>query len=266
VKTLVAARRFYPLQNPAAVVGKEEAAATEGMGGVSGRLRQMSDAEIRARVSRDTWTNWQTEAQALGVSVSRYVAMNPAAVEEATARVNYRAWFYTALRNTWKDWLRWRKRQPETISLEDVVSSRSGEAGSVGDLLFELGAIHPGENPLQITLNRYTKERVREAVEQIEEPFRTTAILKYVLGYQEEEIAARLSKLEGRDPDDPISRGTIAGRVRRARQRLVEILKDDFAEDVAGRPDLTQGRRRDVERAKAHNARLAEGTGEQGEG
>ena len=116
---------------------------------------------------------------------------------------NIRAWLFTILHNVWRN----QRRRPPPLAVEvpDVASPAPG----VDVALDEAAAA----------------ERVREAVEALDEPFRATLVLRYGEGLSYHEIASVLG----------CPAGTVMSRLARARQHIRQA--------IAGGPELRQRRR-----------------------
>jgi len=103
-----------------------------------------------------------------------------------------RAWLVRIMRNTWIDLVR--KRRPE-VSINAA---------------HDVAEVESERSPWE----RVTLEDVRDAIERLEEPFRTVAILHDIDGLSYREIGSRLS----------IPYPTAATRLHRARARIRELL------------------------------------------
>ncbi len=116
---------------------------------------------------------------------------------------NIRAWLFTILHNVWRN--QRRRPPPRPVEVPEVASPGPG----VDVALDEAAAA----------------ERVRAAVEALDEPFRATLVLRYGEGLSYHEIASVLG----------CPAGTVMSRLARARQQVRAA--------VAGDPGLQRGQR-----------------------
>jgi len=110
-----------------------------------------------------------------------------------------RAWLIRIMRNTWIDLVR--KRRPE-VSIEAV------------------NEVAEDSQPEQSPWERVTLDDIRSAIERLEEPFRSVAVLHDIDGLTYREIAVRLA----------IPYPTAATRLHRARARVRELLASKLEE------------------------------------
>ena len=112
-------------------------------------------------------------------------------------------WLYRIGVNTARDWLASRRRRP-AVSLDAL------PPGSVDPPA-------PLESPLDGLERQELVQRVRDAMERLPEPFRTTLQLRETGGHSYEEVAEILG----------VSIGTVESRLFRARTRLRDLLLQD---------------------------------------
>jgi RNA polymerase sigma-70 factor (ECF subfamily) len=123
---------------------------------------------------------------------------------------NARAWLYKILMNAYIDSYRRASRQPETVDHEDV-----------GDFYLYARAQQSDEyrragDPEEVLLSKIMDADVKEALEQVPEPFRAAVILADLQDFSYKEIAEIL--------DIPI--GTVMSRLYRGRRHLQRLLWD----------------------------------------
>jgi len=114
-------------------------------------------------------------------------------------------WLYRIAVNTARDWLDSRRRRP-AVSLDAFTEDQSFDPPS------------PVDTPLQDLEREDLRARVREAMQKLPEPFRTTLILREMEGHSYEEVARILD----------ISIGTVESRIFRARGKLRAIIEKDL--------------------------------------
>jgi len=113
-------------------------------------------------------------------------------------------WLYRIGVNTARDWLAHRRRRP-AISLDGL------PAGAVDPP-------SPADGPLDEIRRDELRAMVRDAMERLPEPFRTTLILREMEGHTYEEVARILE----------VSIGTVESRLFRARSKLRALLVADL--------------------------------------
>jgi RNA polymerase sigma-70 factor (ECF subfamily) len=123
---------------------------------------------------------------------------------------NARAWLYKILMNAYIDSYRRSSRQPETVDHEDV-----------GDFYLYARAQESDEyrragDPEEVLLSKIMDADVKDALEQVPEPFRAAVILADLQDFSYKEIAEIL--------DIPI--GTVMSRLYRGRRHLQRLLWD----------------------------------------
>ncbi|WP_017716838.1 sigma-70 family RNA polymerase sigma factor [Kamptonema formosum] len=116
--------------------------------------------------------------------------------------VKFRGWLSRIATNLFYDELRKRKRVRDPLSLDAPRQVEDGEMD------WEIASDDPGPEENLTTAEFY--DRLREAIADLPEVFRTTIVLREIEGMAYEEIA----ELTG------VSLGTVKSRIARARQRL----------------------------------------------
>jgi len=126
----------------------------------------------------------------------------------------FKSWLNQIVLNLFYDELRKRPRTVRTVSLDQSLEDEYGE----GDFVREIrdDALRPDE----ITSNNELADKIRDAMAQLPEQFRTAIVLRELQGLQYEEIAEMLG----------CALGTVKSRIWRARERLQVILNPYFGE------------------------------------
>ena len=124
-----------------------------------------------------------------------------AALDRFDGRSALFTWIYRIAVNTARDWVDYRRRRP-VVPLEGTFGGPSEPVDQ---------GIPPGELAERDEL----RAAVREAVERLAEPFRTTLILREMEGHSYEEVAEILG----------VSIGTVESRLFRARVKLRALLE-----------------------------------------
>jgi RNA polymerase sigma-70 factor (ECF subfamily) len=112
-------------------------------------------------------------------------------------------WLYRIGVNTARDWSASRRRRP-AVSLD----------------AFEPGVVDPvdrGDGPLANIAREELRARVREAMDRLPEPFKSTLVLRELGGHSYEEVASILE----------VSIGTVESRLFRARSKLRALLTEE---------------------------------------
>lgn len=122
----------------------------------------------------------------------------------------FKYWLNRIITHLFYDELRRQQRRPHLISLdapigEDSGSDASGPSQDVPD---------PGLQPEQTLLGSELDRHINQAITQLQEPFRTTLILREFQGLNYEEIASLTQ----------VNLGTVKSRLARARGKLQELL------------------------------------------
>lgn len=122
--------------------------------------------------------------------------------------VKFRSWLSRIATNLFYDELRRRKRHQPSISLD--APRQTGD----GEMDWEVATGDPG--PAEDLATQEFYDRLRQAIAELPEAFRTTIMLRELDGLAYEEIA----EITG------VSLGTVKSRIARARQRLQLELQD----------------------------------------
>jgi len=83
--------------------------------------------------------------------------------------------------------------------------------------------VDPGESPFEMALHEENRARVEAALSRVQEPFRTTLILRDIEGFVYEEVA----EIQG------VNLGTVKSRLVRGRALLKAILEEARSADAA---------------------------------
>lgn len=119
----------------------------------------------------------------------------------------FRGWLSRIATNLFYDELRKRKRNSSPVSLD------APRAAEDGEMDWDIASSDPG--PAEELMTREFYDRLREAIADLPEVFRTTIVLREIEGMAYEEIA----EITG------VSLGTVKSRIARARQRLQNQLQ-----------------------------------------
>lgn len=122
--------------------------------------------------------------------------------------VKFRGWLSRITTNLFYDELRKRKRVAEPLSLDAPHQVKDGE------MTWELPSDYPSPTDNLTTQEFY--DRLKKAIYELPESFRTTIVLREIEGMPYEEIA----KITG------VSLGTVKSRIARARLKLQSILQN----------------------------------------
>ncbi len=122
-----------------------------------------------------------------------------------------RTWIYRIALREASNHRRWwmRHRQQEIPIDQEIVENESRQPMRLKEMLAD-----PAESPYDMALHEENRTRVETALSQVQEPFRTTLILRDIEGFVYEEVA----EIEG------VSLGTVKSRLVRGRAALKEIL------------------------------------------
>lgn len=121
-----------------------------------------------------------------------------------------RAWLFTILLRTHRNWLRTRRRRPEVL------------AGDLEEQEFEMAlqAWRPPPGPYDNLIRKRLREQLLAGLDSLASPLREVVWLVDVEGFRQREAAAILE----------IPEGTVASRLFRARRSLREILSHSAEE------------------------------------
>ena len=115
---------------------------------------------------------------------------------------NLKAWLFVIMRNIWLNQVRHRRSGPEFVDIEH----QEGPHGP----WFE----RAGEDPLKQLLRKVERERVRDAIAQLPQPYREVVVLRDLEGFSYQEIAGILG----------CPTGTVMSRLARGREKLRLLL------------------------------------------
>jgi len=107
-------------------------------------------------------------------------------------------WLYRIAVNTARDFLAHRRRRP-AVALEDA----------------SVDPVSAADRPEEALARKDDRQLVRQALDKLAEPFRSTLVLREMEGHSYEEIATILG----------VSIGTVESRIFRARRKLRDILE-----------------------------------------
>jgi len=124
-----------------------------------------------------------------------------AALDRFDGRSALFTWIYRIAVNTARDWVDYRRRRP-VVPLEGTFGGPSEP-------------VDPSAPPGELAERDELRASVRDAVERLAEPFRTTLILREMEGHSYEEVAEILG----------VSIGTVESRLFRARVKLRALLE-----------------------------------------
>jgi RNA polymerase sigma-70 factor (ECF subfamily) len=125
-------------------------------------------------------------------------------IEQFNMDSTFKTWLYRIVVNTCLDLTR--KNKEPVISIDQPIQS--------GYDTFHMELEDEGLKPDEILDKKLTQEMVLEAIDQLEEGFKTIILLRDIEGLSYEEIAEVLS----------CNLGTVKSRISRGRQRLKEIM------------------------------------------
>ena len=122
-----------------------------------------------------------------------------------------RTWIYRIALREASNQRRWwmRHKQAEVPIEQEVGESDNGQPMRLKETL-----IDPAESPFDLALHEENRARVEAALSQVQEPFRTTLILRDIEGFVYEEVA----EMQG------VNLGTVKSRLVRGRAALKAIL------------------------------------------
>jgi RNA polymerase sigma-70 factor (ECF subfamily) len=122
-----------------------------------------------------------------------------------------RTWIYRIALHEASNQRRWwmRHKQQEVPIEQEMADTESGPPVRLKDML-----IDPAESPYEMVVHTENRVRVEAALNQVQEPFRTTLILRDIEGFVYEEVA----EIQG------VNLGTVKSRLVRGRAALKAIL------------------------------------------
>jgi RNA polymerase sigma-70 factor (ECF subfamily) len=112
---------------------------------------------------------------------------------------NLKAWLFVIMRNIWLNQMRHRRSGPEFIEIEEQGGPRAP--------WFESSS---SDDPLNLLLKKVERERVRDAIAQLPQPYREVVVLRDLEGFSYQQIAGII----GCPP------GTVMSRLARGREKL----------------------------------------------
>lgn len=121
----------------------------------------------------------------------------------------FKYWLNRIITNLFYDELRKMPRQLKTVSLDEPVYEDDSESGPVRDVP------DTGEVPDKLVLNSELDRKIRDAIANLPEQFRTIIVLREIQGLSYEEIASLTET----------NIGTVKSRLARARLKLQEVLE-----------------------------------------
>jgi len=115
---------------------------------------------------------------------------------------NLKAWLFVIMRNVWLNQIRHRRSGPEFVEIEEQESPRTPwlESGT--------------EDPLKLLLKKVERERVRDAIAQLPQPYREVVVLRDLEGFTYQQIAGIIG----------CPTGTVMSRLARGREKLRLLL------------------------------------------
>jgi len=115
---------------------------------------------------------------------------------------NLKAWLFVIMRNIWLNQMRHRRSGPEFVDIQEQEGPQAP--------WFENGA----EDPLKVLLRKVERERVRDAIARLPQPYREVVVLRDLEGFSYQEIAGII--------ECPV--GTVMSRLARGREKLRLLL------------------------------------------
>jgi len=131
-----------------------------------------------------------------------------------------RTWIYRIALHEASNQRRWwmRHKQQEVPIEQEIGDNSCGSSMKLKETL-----VDPGESPFEMALHEENRARVEAALSQVQEPFRTTLILRDIEGFVYEEVA----EIQG------VNLGTVKSRLVRGRALLKAILEESRSADAA---------------------------------
>jgi RNA polymerase sigma-70 factor (ECF subfamily) len=115
---------------------------------------------------------------------------------------NLKAWLFVIMRNIWLNQVRHRRSGPEFVDFEEQDQPRGAWPESAG------------EDPLKLLLRKVERERVRDAIAHLRQPYQEVVVLRDLEGFSYQEIASII--------ECPV--GTVMSRLARGREKLRMLL------------------------------------------
>jgi RNA polymerase sigma-70 factor (ECF subfamily) len=115
---------------------------------------------------------------------------------------NLKAWLFVIMRNIWLNQVRHHRSGPEFVEIDEqeVTPGRWVE--------------NPADDPLKLLISKVERERVRDAIARLPQPYREAVVLRDLEGFSYQEIAGII----GCPP------GTVMSRLARGREKLRLLL------------------------------------------
>jgi RNA polymerase sigma-70 factor, ECF subfamily len=131
-----------------------------------------------------------------------------------------RTWIYRiALHEASNQRRWWMRHKQQEVPIEQEI----GEGNSGVPIKLKETLVDPGESPFELALHEENRARVEAALSQVQEPFRTTLILRDIEGFVYEEVA----EIQG------VNLGTVKSRLVRGRALLKAILAGSRSGEAA---------------------------------
>jgi len=131
-----------------------------------------------------------------------------------------RTWIYRiALHEASNQRRWWMRHKQQEVPIEQEI----GDCDSGGSMKLKETLVDPGDSPFEMALHAENRARVEAALGQVQEPFRTTLILRDIEGFVYEEVA----EIQG------VNLGTVKSRLVRGRALLKAILEEARSTEAA---------------------------------
>lgn len=111
---------------------------------------------------------------------------------------NLKAWLFVIMRNIWLNQVRHQRSGPEFVEIDerDVAPGRWSE--------------NPADDPLKLLIRKTERERVRDGISRLPQPYREVVVLRDLEGFSYQEIAGIIG----------CPTGTVMSRLARGREKL----------------------------------------------
>jgi RNA polymerase sigma-70 factor (ECF subfamily) len=111
---------------------------------------------------------------------------------------NLKAWLFVIMRNIWLNQVRHQRCGPEFVEIDDhdITDGRRTE--------------NPADDPLKLLIRKIERERVRDAIARLPQPYREAVVLRDLEGFSYQEIAQIIG----------CPTGTVMSRLARGREKL----------------------------------------------
>jgi len=132
-----------------------------------------------------------------------------------------RTWIYRiALHEASNQRRWWMRHKQQEVPIEQEIG---GDVTYGTSMKLKETLVDPGESPFEMALHEENRARVEAALSRVQEPFRTTLILRDIEGFVYEEVA----EIQG------VNLGTVKSRLVRGRALLKAILEEARSADAA---------------------------------